>query len=137
MAGADNGRTLPAVEIEPSRALARSHLSVSGGPGEPEPAGEPSEALAASGAARLPAPKSTRVQGAPLVLKSVTFDLVSGIKTLRMTDGTVHEEAVDSSIVSKLGALEPAAGLNSFIEQVRTNPPQEVVAKPAPAARER
>jgi len=38
-----------------------------------------------------------------------------------MTDGTVHEEPLDSSTVSKLGSVEPAAeSLTSFVEQVRT-----------------
>ena len=60
-------------------------------------------------------------------LKSITFDLSSGIKSVQMTDGTVHEEPLDSSMVSTLRSLEPAAGsLNAFVEQVRANRPLEV-----------
>jgi len=55
-------------------------------------------------------------------LRAITFDLGSGIKTVQMTDGTLHEEALDSSTLSKLSSIEPAAeDLTSFIEQVRTS----------------
>jgi len=55
-------------------------------------------------------------------LRAITFDLGSGIKTVQMTDGTLHEEALDSSTLSKLSSIKPAAeDLTSFIEQVRTS----------------
>jgi hypothetical protein len=75
-----------------------------------------------SGLTLSPAPKSRNVQGSQKpASKSVTLDLSSGIKTVQMTDGTVHEEPLDSSTVSKLGSVEPAAeSLTSFVEQVRT-----------------
>jgi len=64
-------------------------------------------------------------------LKSITFDLFSGIKSVQMTDGTVREEPLDSSIVSTLRLLEPEAGsLNSFVEQLRTDRPLEVTVTP-------
>ena len=53
-------------------------------------------------------------------LKSVTFDFSSGIKTVSMTDGTIHEEPFDSSTLSTLGSLEPATErLTLSVEQVR------------------
>ena len=55
-------------------------------------------------------------------LRAVTFDLGSGIKTVQMTDGTIQEEALDSSTLSKLISIEPLAeGLASFVTQVRTS----------------
>lgn len=55
-------------------------------------------------------------------LKAVTFDLGSGIKTVQMTDGTIHEEPLDSSTASKLGNAPSAErqDLNTFVEQLRS-----------------
>jgi hypothetical protein len=71
-----------------------------------------------------PAPQPTGSGSQPVaqkpILKAVTFDLSSVIKTVQMTDGTVHEEALDSSTLAKLSAMEPAAeGLSTFVQQVR------------------
>ena len=55
-------------------------------------------------------------------IKSVSFDLSSGIKTIRMMDGTVHEEPIDSSAMSKLGSEPAGASLTSFVDQVRKAP---------------
>jgi hypothetical protein len=53
-------------------------------------------------------------------IKSVSFDLASGIKTTEMTDGSVHEEAFDSSALPKLGTDGRAPdSLTGFVEQVR------------------
>jgi hypothetical protein len=53
-------------------------------------------------------------------LKSVTFDLSSGIKTVQLADGTVREEPLDSGTVAKLSAMEPAAeSLTTFVARVR------------------
>ena len=64
--------------------------------------------------------------------KTVTFDLGSGIKTVQMTDGTIHEEPFDSSTVAKLGSVERASdSLTTFVDQVR---PAEAK-PPAPGAK--
>jgi hypothetical protein len=81
-----------------------------------------------------PAPKSKSLQGTQeSALKSVTLDLSSGIKTVLMTDGTVHEEPLDSSTVSKLGSVEPAAeSLTSFVEQVRAKRSEDAIVTKKP-----
>jgi hypothetical protein len=56
---------------------------------------------AASAPSPIPEPVGSRTGQKP-ALKSVSFDLASGIKTVFMTDGTVHEEPIDSSTASKL-----------------------------------
>lgn len=56
------------------------------------------------------------------VIKSVSFDLSSGIKTVRMTDGSVHEEPIDSGTISKLGSEPAGASLTNFVDQVRKTP---------------
>jgi hypothetical protein len=56
-------------------------------------------------------------------VKSVSFDLSSGIKTIEMTDGTVHEEPFDAKALSKLEPAQPAASaLTGFVDQVRPSP---------------
>ena len=81
--------------------------------------------LAPHGVASAPGPVSEPVgfrTGQKPALKSVSFDLDSGIKTVFMTDGTVHEEPIDSSTASKLSAEPAGAGLTSFPDQVRKAP---------------
>ena len=122
---ADNRRPLPELKTEPNRATARegTRSIVSAGPYEPKAAGGQSiVAPLISDATLGSAPKSISLPGAHRpALKSVTLDLSSGIKTLQMTDGTIHEEPLESSTVSKLGSVEPAAeSLTSFVEQVRS-----------------
>jgi len=56
-------------------------------------------------------------------VKSVSFDLSSGIKTVQMTDGSVHKESIDSGTVSKLSAEPPGASLTGFVDQVRKPKP--------------
>jgi hypothetical protein len=46
--------------------------------------------------------------GSPGV-RSVTFDLETGIRTLHMLDGSVHEEPFDPKMLAKLGSGAPAA----------------------------
>ena len=65
-----------------------------------------------------PEPVGSRTEQKPAI-KSVSFDLASGIKTVFMTDGTVHEEPIDSSTASKLSAEPAGAGLTSFLDHVR------------------
>jgi hypothetical protein len=76
---------------------------------------------AASAPSPIPEPVGSRTGQKP-ALKSVSFDLASGIKTVFMTDGTVHEEPIDSSTASELSAEPAGAGLTSFHDQVRKAP---------------
>lgn len=53
-------------------------------------------------------------------IKSVSFDVASGIKTTIMTDGSIHEEPFDSSTLAKLDDdPEDAESLNAFVRQLR------------------
>jgi hypothetical protein len=91
---------------------------------EPKRAGEassPAPRAVASTPNVSPEPASL-TSGPKPAIKSVSFDLSSGIKTVRMTGGTVHEEPIDSSTVSKLGAEPAGASLTSFVDQVRKAP---------------
>jgi len=76
---------------------------------------------AASAPGLVPEPVGSRTGPKPAI-KSVSFDLASGIKTVFMTDGTVHEEPIDSSTASKLSAEPAGAGLTSFVDQVPKAP---------------
>lgn len=136
VASANNKRPLPELKTEPDRTLARegARSLVNAGPEEPKAAGEQSYVTTPTADATLsPPPKSRDRHGAQRpALKSVTLDLSSGIKTVQLTDGTIHEEALDSSILSKLGSVEPATeSLTSFVEQVRaTRSKDAATAKP-------
>src|SRR3954453_22903789 len=81
---------------------------------------------AASAPSLVPEPVGSRTGQRPAI-KSVSFDLDSSIKTVFMTDGTVHEEPIDSSTASKLSAEPAGTGLTSFLDQVRKapRPPRE------------
>ena len=91
---------------------------------EPKRAGEavpPTPRAATPGSS--PASESVSpANGQKPAIKSVSFDLSSGIKTIRMMDGTVHEEPIDSSAMSKLGSEPAGASLTSFVDQVRKAP---------------
>lgn len=91
---------------------------------EPKRAGEasPPTPRAATSTPNAPPEPASPSYGPKPAIKSVSFDLSSGIKTVRMTDGTVHEEPIDSSTVSKLGAEPTGASLTSFVDQVRKAP---------------
>jgi hypothetical protein len=79
----------------------------------------PHAAAPALGPALVPVGSIT---GQKPAIKSVSFDLDSGIKTVFMTDGSVHEEPVDSSTASKLSAEPAGPGLTSFLDYVRKAP---------------
>ncbi|WP_262270978.1 hypothetical protein [Microvirga yunnanensis] len=59
-------------------------------------------------------------------VKSVSFDMQTGIKTTIMNDGTIEEEPFDSSA---LAVLAPEAGkmhsLTAFVNQLRRTPPED------------
>ena len=139
IARANSVRRLSTVKTAPNRNIARdrTQLALNAGPDGPRPIREPpSEAPRAREVTLNPAPTWTSLQGVQKPsLKSITFDLSSGIKSVQMTDGTVHEEPLDSSIVAKLGQLEPAAGsLNAFLEQVRGTRPLDITVTATPSS---
>jgi hypothetical protein len=86
--------------------------------------------LQAAAPAQVPAPPAKRTaepaeKGGPSkpAVKSVSFDLSSGIKTIEMADGTVHEEPFDAKALSTLEPAQPAASaLTGFVDQVRPSP---------------
>jgi hypothetical protein len=73
-------------------------------------------------------------QNAPkTMLKTVVFDVGSGIKTTIMIDGSIHEELFDSSVLSKLtpehGAMDSLAG---FVNQLRKSSGEEITGSISP-----
>lgn len=67
-----------------------------------------------------------------MTMRSITFDLRSGIKTIHRLDGTVHEEPFEASELQRLNSFinqEPKSEplnrseLNGFIDQVRKSGP--------------
>lgn len=83
-------------------------------PSQPQPAPEarPAEPVASQSA---PTP----------MMKSVSFDLASGIKTVIMTDGSVHEEPFDSNALAKLNSEHDSTGsLAAFVNRLRKVSPE-------------
>lgn len=66
-------------------------------------------------------------------VRSVSFDVESGIKTTIMIDGTIEEEPFDSSVLSQL-APEHVDGnsLMAFVKQLRKVPAEEATGSIAP-----
>lgn len=88
-------------------------------------AAEP-ERMAAIPSMTAPEPLATQSISVATV-KTISFDLTSGIKTIQMTDGTLHEEPFESGTVAALGLTSPALerSLRSFVEQLRTSRREE------------
>jgi NADH dehydrogenase/NADH:ubiquinone oxidoreductase subunit G len=60
------------------------------------------------------------------MVKSVYFDAETGIKTIIMTDGSVHEEPFDNSMLSRLASDDGGpSSLTAFVNQVRKAYPVE------------
>jgi hypothetical protein len=60
------------------------------------------------------------------MVKSVYFDAESGIKTIVMTDGSIHEESFDSTVLSRLASDDGGPNsLTAFVNQVRKAYPVE------------
>ncbi|MBF9232222.1 hypothetical protein [Microvirga alba] len=60
------------------------------------------------------------------IVKSVSFDVTSGIKTTIMTDGAVQEEPFDSNMLAKLAFEQGSSGsLTEFVNQLREASPQD------------
>jgi hypothetical protein len=78
-------------------------------PSAPEPA-----------TAAAPAVQPVQPEGAPPTIKSVSFDVTSGIKTTVMTDGSIREEPFDSSTLAQIDDdPDDADSLNAFVKQLR------------------
>lgn len=60
-------------------------------------------------------------------IKSVSFDVESGIKTVQMKDGSIHEELFDESVLLGPGKTKEsdAESLTSFVNQLRRPPSGE------------
>jgi len=76
----------------------------------------------------------TRQASTPAV-KSVSFDIESGIKTTIMTDGSIQEELFDSSMMTKLASEHAGPGsLTAFVNQLRKALPVETTGSTTPSA---
>jgi hypothetical protein len=63
------------------------------------------------------------------MIKSVSFDVGSGIKTTIMTDGSILEELFDSSMLSKLASEQGVSGsLTDYVNQLRKASASETTA---------
>jgi hypothetical protein len=90
-----------------------------------EPARPKPSLVAAMPAATAIALVKAGTLATPMV-KSVYFDADSGIKTIIMTDGSVHEEPFDSSMLSRLASDDGGpTSLTAFVNQVRSAYPVE------------
>jgi hypothetical protein len=66
-------------------------------------------------------------------VKSVTFDVATGIKTTIMIDGAVEEEPFDSSMLAHLDPeLGPGNSLMAFVKQLRKTAPEDAVGSITP-----
>ena len=75
-------------------------------------------------------PLNERVQ---TKIKSVTFDVSTGIKTTIMMDGAVEEEPFDSSMLAHLDPqLGPGNSLMAFVKQLRKTAPEDAVGSITP-----
>jgi len=80
-----------------------------------DPASPPAAPDPASVATPPPQP-----EGRPPTIKSVSFDVGSGIKTTVMTDGSIREEPFDSSTLAQIDDdPEDADSLNAFVNRLR------------------
>ncbi len=85
--------------------------------------------VAASPAVAMPAlapavAEPLKVEHAVKRVKSISFDVESGIKTTVMVDGTMEEEPFDSSVLSQLAPDQGrATSLTAFVKQLRQASP--------------
>ena len=59
-------------------------------------------------------------------VRSISFDIQTGIKTTIMFDGRIEEEPFDSSALSFLAPEEKTSDLAAFVNQLRKTAPEEV-----------
>jgi len=107
---------------------------------EGPPAAEQTQANAAEASQAAPEAKPAGTpdgQSAtkPMV-KSVSFDVESGIKTTIMTDGSVQEEPFDSNLLARLNAEHSGSeSLTAFVNRLRKETPEEATGSTVKAAR--
>ena len=95
-------------------------------------------------AAPGPAPRPEPAQLPPVAegagqpgIRSVSYDIESGIKTTFKTDGTIEEEPFDTSMTEDLVSQQGQTGsLAAFINQLRKAAPEEVTGSIKPKANE-
>jgi hypothetical protein len=129
-AGAASGsaetEVAPQIRRERRRAARETHRAE---PAEAARAAAPTRPIRAA-VARTPAPaskaavKEPSATGAPAV-KSVFYDLSSGIKTVHMSDGTVHEELFDTGNPPSLGSGAADGNLTDFVNGLRKPAPED------------
>jgi hypothetical protein len=69
-------------------------------------------------------------------LKSVVFDVESGIKTTMMSDGSIHEEPFDSAILARLDSEHRnASSLTDYVNKLRKTAPEETTGSISKVAR--
>lgn len=86
--------------------------------------------VATTDAAEEPA---TQQVGTKPMVKSVSFDIESGIKTIIMSDGSIQEEPFDSNMLAKLAFEQDSSGsLTDFVNQIRKASPDETTGSTAP-----
>lgn len=103
----------------------------------PDPDPEPDIAAEKSKSAALDRPQPANVTRteppaeAPTsdtrpMVKTVSFDMESGIKTTIMSDGTIQEEPFDSNMLAKLAFEQDGTGsLTEFVNQIRKVSPED------------
>jgi len=92
-------------------------------PTPPAPAPAPTHVAAASTPPALPAQASPPH---PSKVRSISFDVETGIKTTIMVDGAIEEEPFDSSVLPHLAAEQGrASSLMAFVKQLRKAAPEE------------
>jgi FtsZ-interacting cell division protein ZipA len=95
----------------------------SASPGEGAPMLEPRVAAESLGSQDTP----------KTMLKTVVFDVVSGIKTTIMIDGSIHEELIDNSVLSKLAPEHGDMGsLAGFVNHLRKSSGEETTGSISP-----
>jgi len=85
---------------------------------------EPSRQARMPVTAPSPIAEPVRLPDRPGKVKSISFDVETGIKTTIMVDGTVEEEPFDSSMLSHLAPDHGATNsLTAFVKQLRQTTP--------------
>jgi len=98
---------------------------------EPDGAAEKSKSAALdkpqpANVTRMEPPVEVPVSDTKPMVKSVSFDMESGIKTTIMSDGTIQEEPFDSNMLSKLAFEQDGTGtLTDFVNQIRKVSPED------------
>jgi hypothetical protein len=78
-------------------------------------------------------PASSQASQKPAV-KSLSFDGESGIKTVIMTDGSIHEEPFDTNILSSLADQSGRSSLTAYLNGFRKSSPGDTTGSTTPIA---